>query len=132
MGPVGAGRVSRHVTVVCSHCGRAAAEVALLPAEVPGAEPWSQGDRLERTDFLGAVTKFGAYDALRPLFDLVARGDFDAARGADADFVAFYCRACRRVYCDRCWGAHRLEFDEGFYDCTYATCPRGHEQVIDD
>lgn len=123
---------SRHLTLACERCGRAAAEFALLPAGAPGAEPLAGRDRLVRTDFLGTVTKFAPYAELEALFELLRRRAFDTARGADADLVAFYCWACRRVYCDQCWGQQRLAFDEGFYDCTYATCPEGHEQIIDD
>lgn len=125
-------RTTRHVTLACERCGRAAAEITLIPAEVGSAAPWSQGDRLERTDFLGPVTQFGPYAVLLPLFELVARRDFDAARERDADLVSFFCWQCRRVYCDQCWTGHRMTFDDGFYDCMYATCPEGHEQMIDD
>jgi len=42
-----------------------------------------------------------------------------------------YCPECDKVYC----GEHldtRIEFDDGFYDCMYGTCPEGHERMIDD
>lgn len=123
---------SRHLTLACSRCGRAAAEIALLPVDVPGPGPLADRDRMERTDFLGTVTKFGRYADLLGFFEQLARGDFASARGVDADFVAFHCWECGRVYCDQCWGGRRMTFDEGFYDCTYATCPEGHEQIIDD
>jgi hypothetical protein len=97
-----------------------------------GASLWHDRDRLERTDFLGTVIKFGAYDRLLEFCEMLARGEFAAAREADPDFVAFHCHACDRVYCARCWNVGSPVFDEGFYDYTLGTCPEGHAQVVDD
>jgi hypothetical protein len=124
--------VSRHLTLTCARCGGAAAEISLLPATVKGAGPFSDRDRLERTDFMGSVTKFGEYADLLAFFERLARQDFAAARGRDADFVAFHCWECGKVYCERCWTLGAPVFDEGFYDYTLGTCPEGHEQVVDD
>lgn len=48
------------------------------------------------------------------------------AQGIDA-----YCPDCDKVYCR---GHYFLDevWDEGFYDCTYGTCPDGHRRMIDD
>jgi hypothetical protein len=123
---------SRHHTLPCAHCGRAAAELALLPAGTITAGAASTRDRLERTDFLGTLTRFGSPAELALLFDAICRGDYEAARGIDQDFVAFHCRACNTDYCEACWRLSPPVFDEGFYDYTLATCPLGHEQVVDD
>ena len=124
---------SRHLTIPCSHCGRAAA--------------WdARQERLERTDFMGRVVQFGAYEQLLKFFDSLARQDYASARDADADFVAFHCRECGQAYCQQCWHIGPPLFDEGFYsvvfacgeaaerdgDCTFGVCPEGHEQVVDD
>ena len=87
---------------------------------------------LRRKGFIGEVTRFGAEEELRRIFEMIRAGDFAAARGADADFVAFHCRQCSRSYCERCWRIGPMQFDEGFYDCTSGTCPEGHEQTVDD
>jgi hypothetical protein len=42
-----------------------------------------------------------------------------------------YCPACDRVYCRDHYQTDE-RYDEGFYDCTYGTCPRGHRRMIDD
>ncbi len=123
---------SHHLTLPCARCGRAAAEISLLLASVQGAGPFSDRDRLERADFMGTVTKFGAYAHLLALFEWLARQDFAAARGEDADFVAFHCRVCNQAYCEKCWQIGAPVFDEGFYDYTLGTCPAGHEQIVDD
>jgi len=43
-----------------------------------------------------------------------------------------YCEKCSLAYCTEHWSNIDVVFDEGFYDCTYATCPGGHRQIIDD
>lgn len=42
-----------------------------------------------------------------------------------------YCPECDNIYC---WNHYKLEeeWDEGFYDCTYGECPKGHRRMIDD
>ena len=123
---------SRHHTVPCAQCGRAAAELALLPSGTMTAGAASTRDRLERTDFMGTVQRFGSAAELARLFEAVRAGDYDAARAIDTDFVAFHCRECGAVYCEACWRLSPPVFDEGFYDYTKATCPQGHEQIVDD
>lgn len=124
---------SRHLTLTCAQCGRAAVEISLLrTTNGADADRWHNRDRLERTEFIGNVTKFGPYPQLVDLFESIQRGDYDLARQLDPDFVAFYCRICDRVYCDTCWQVGPPEFDEGFYDCTWGTCPNTHVQIVDD
>jgi len=52
--------------------------------------------------------------------------DVDVDGGLDA-----YCPPCDRIYCYIHYNVSR-EFDEGFYDCCYGTCPQGHRRLIDD
>jgi len=42
-----------------------------------------------------------------------------------------YCPKCDKVYCWEHFNAYE-EYDDGFYDCTYAECPEGHKRMIDD
>ena len=42
-----------------------------------------------------------------------------------------YCPKCDKIYCNRHYDT-REEWDEGFYDCTYGTCPEGHTNHIHD
>jgi hypothetical protein len=51
--------------------------------------------------------------------------------GTSHEGIDGYCPECDRVYCRQHYGAVE-EFDEGFYDCTYGTCPAGHRRMIDD
>ena len=96
----------------------------------PGGSARQHG--LQRTGFIGHVTKYGAVDELRRLLELIHAADFPRARDGNSDFVAFHCRECNRSYCERCWRIGPPEFDEGFYDYTSGTCPEGHEQIVDD
>lgn len=47
------------------------------------------------------------------------------------DGIDGYCPKCDTIYC-----GHHLDmevvYDDGFYDCTYGTCPEGHRRIIDD
>lgn len=122
---------SRHLTLVCSRCGRAAAEIALLPA-ASGTTLWHDKDRLERTEFMGNIVKFGEWEMLTAFFEQLARADYAAAQREDADFIAFHCHTCGRVYCEQCWTIGAPVFDEGFYDYTSGVCPAGHTQTVDD
>ncbi|MCH8205939.1 MAG: hypothetical protein IH956_02935 [Chloroflexi bacterium] len=47
------------------------------------------------------------------------------------DGLDYYCPDCDLLYC-----ADHYEvlpsFDDGFYDCSHARCPNGHERIMDD
>lgn len=49
-----------------------------------------------------------------------------AFEGMDA-----YCPECDKIYCRNHYITEE-EWDEGFYDCTFGTCPNGHRRLIDD
>jgi hypothetical protein len=115
--------------VPCARCGAEAARFSLLP---PRSTDKSAQHGLQRSGFIVEVTKFGGAAELQRLLEMIRSSDYPAARAVDADFVAFHCRECRRSYCQRCWRMGPPEFDEGFYDLTRATCPEGHEQIVDD
>ncbi len=42
-----------------------------------------------------------------------------------------YCPDCDKVYCRLDYNVDE-KWDEGFYDCTYGTCPQGHRRLLDD
>ncbi|MBD3226728.1 MAG: hypothetical protein GF329_00945 [Candidatus Lokiarchaeota archaeon] len=47
------------------------------------------------------------------------------------DGIDAYCPECNKIYCRKHYRLQE-EWDEGFYDCTYATCPQNHTRIIDD
>ncbi len=123
--------MSRSLTLLCARCRRPAATFSLLAAG-EGEGLGRDRDRIERTGFMGTTTKFGELESYEPLLKALERGDYPVARQNDPDFVAFHCWQCGQDYCEQCWRVGPPEFDEGFYDCTRATCPAGHEQMVDD
>ncbi len=42
-----------------------------------------------------------------------------------------YCPECDSIYCPLHYDFEE-EWDEGFYDCTYGTCPEGHRRMVHD
>lgn len=51
---------------------------------------------------------------------------YHSLEGLDA-----YCPECDKIYCWEHYNA-RVEYDDGFYDCTMGECPAGHRRMIDD
>ena len=48
------------------------------------------------------------------------------------DYFGFVCYKCDKAYCVNCWKDITPIWDGNFYDYTLATCPAGHESMIDD
>ncbi len=42
-----------------------------------------------------------------------------------------YCPECYKIYCRAHYDINE-KWEEGFYDCSYGTCPNGHRRMIDD
>lgn len=116
------------VELLCSECGAPAVVLEL------GAEPWTPGRSLIcrgiiRTRAFGlehaeAILGLARRERLAELQEYLC--EHLVHEGMDA-----YCPECDRLYC----AAHYLreeEYDAGFYDCTFGTCPAGHRRIIDD
>ena len=52
--------------------------------------------------------------------------EYHSLEGLDA-----YCPDCDKIYCWEHYNV-REEYDDGFYDCSCAVCPNGHQRMIDD
>ena len=70
------------------------------------------------------------------IFKLLEKGDLASVHSIVDDHpscegIDAYCPECDKIYC---WDHYNpiQEFDDGFYDCTVGTCPKGHERMIDD
>lgn len=63
--------------------------------------------------------------------DLSALHEFVKVYVTMEDGLDGYCPECDKAYC-RKHVRTRVVMDHGFYDCTYGTCPEGHERIIDD
>lgn len=60
-----------------------------------------------------------------------AVGASDGSTLCRFELAPFWCPDCEQAYCHRHWTTE-VVMDEGFYDCTYGTCPQGHRVMIDD
>ena len=123
----------------CAECGEVACVIRMTPAGRPvdlgppvgfvtyGADGASVdlfgGTAWRRLD----TDEFGRLQAL------VEENNPDAAaiRALDWELAPFLCRGCDLGYCWDDWSPSPV-FDEGFYDETRGTCPRGHRQRIED
>ncbi|MFX1388949.1 MAG: hypothetical protein ACFE9Z_02670 [Promethearchaeota archaeon] len=70
------------------------------------------------------------------LFKLLQKEDLEGIHNFMKKHHSFegldaYCPKCDKIYCWEHYDA-REEYDDGFYDCTYAICPNGHKRMIDD
>jgi len=113
---------SRHMTIACARCGRAAAEIALLPESVKNPSLWVGRDRLERTEFMGTYVTFGRWEQLEDLFEAIRTGDYTLASQIDGESVSFVCKQCDCAYCEECWVHLPPE----------AVCPLGHKQITEE
>lgn len=123
----------------CAWCGATAAIVRAVPAghrvgfdRPSGSDTYAQDGVYVR--FLGEQwTAVEDPDTYRRLTTVLAAPEVDAS-ALWAGFPAlarFRCPACERCYCAGHWVEVPV-FDDGFYDFTTGTCPRGHETMIDD
>jgi hypothetical protein len=108
----------------CASCGRTAVTVEV------GIDPLT-GDRA--LVYSGLVRREAFHLGLAAaVFAKLAQGRVgEAHRTIDPEGIDAYCPTCGLVYCR---DHYRLEaeYDEGFYDCTHATCPAGHRRLVDD
>lgn len=84
------------------------------------------------------ITHSTGYDLQKApdVFALLAIGDLKGLHQMFKDLFVYegldaYCPECDKVYCRDHYNAAE-EYDDGFYDYTYGTCPQGHRRMIDD
>jgi hypothetical protein len=118
-------------TFPCEICERVAATVSLLP---PGAS-----DALILRDMWHLTIAGGpvpmSVGPVREQEDVAAAlqaGDAAALARFDREYANFRCPSCEACYCVDHWSDVIPEMDEGFYDATWGTCPRGHRVMLDD
>lgn len=114
----------------CGACGHPAGRVEYAPTAAPG-EVWGDAPGLVVTSMLGRFVLRVEPGQVERLVDAVEAGDGAALFRLSSEFVPFWCRRCERAYCKRHW-VTEMVMDEGFYDCTYGTCPAGHLTILDD
>lgn len=133
-------------TFTCEACGEVAATVTYVPAYYsdPRFEPPPPGvpedvgrigEERARLSIDGGPMPitFGMIDTakLEPVLSALHARDAGRLSAVDREYANFYCRECRASYCGIHWETE-VVMDEGFYDCTYGTCPKGHRSMIND
>ena len=109
----------------CALCGAVAGRVEVVPS------PTTPGNRLVLSVFFSVWQQASPEATYSAAADALRGGDPRALWTLNAEWAPFYCPECNACYCRDHW-RQWMEFDEGFYDCTYGTCPRGHTRMLDD
>jgi hypothetical protein len=111
-------------TFSCAVCRQTAATLRLF-------YPARQSDNgvLELSAFLGHSER--VVNDTGYLAQLIAAGAAAQLYQYDLEFAPCYCPPCDAHYCADHWQQEEV-YDDGFYDCTYGVCPRGHRRLIDD
>ena len=85
---------------------------------------------------VGKTTQWVSRQNMTQLVRVLTAGHARELYELDTEWASFYCPECDCVYCKAHWHT-RIQFDDdddmrGWYDCTYGTCPKGHERIVDD
>ena len=121
------------IEISCNQCGKPAATLRLVPSM------YSDDKRptIHINGFIGEVTSrlLGSTtltDLLLTQIQKLAKTNLKELHSLDQDIFGFICRECGVAYCRNCWSNIITRYDEGVYDDMRATCPNGHEQMIQD
>ncbi|MBD3404969.1 MAG: hypothetical protein GF411_02400 [Candidatus Lokiarchaeota archaeon] len=115
--------------LLCAVCGELAVSFTLGPIADDGSG---------KINYKG-ITKSTTLDFQlnSSIFDLLDEGNIREVHNHlekntfIEDGIDAYCPKCDKIYCKNHY-LTRVVYDQGFYDCTYGTCPIGHERIIDD
>jgi hypothetical protein len=112
----------------CSVCGKIAVNFKIGYGRLDEKESLVfRGITLEtslRVELANIAFKILEEDNLLGIHDFMKK--YHSPEGVDA-----YCPECDKLYCWEHYNA-KEEYDDGFYDCTYGECPKGHKRMIDD
>jgi predicted RNA-binding Zn-ribbon protein involved in translation (DUF1610 family) len=129
-------------TFFCSKCGNAATTILLLPAGVdrPAADATvvvempvglPGGSAESSCLIVDGVTCQNQCRLDESSLPFVKRaledGNSAALYAMDSEYVSSFCPQCGCHYCRKHW-EQEVAYDDGFYDCTYGTCPDGHRR----
>ena len=112
----------------CSVCGKIAVNFKIGYGRLDEKESLVfRGITLEtslKVELANIVFKILEEDDLLGIHNFMKK--YHSPEGVDA-----YCPECNKLYCWEHYNA-KEEYDDGFYDCTYGECPKGHKRMIDD
>ena len=117
----------------CAECGGLAATVELVGPTPEPSGPDDIGYDQWKVKIDGPVpVTHWVLRGLEGLQIALREASVAALLNVDPDYVNFWCRTCLAVYCKDHWQPIEPVMDEGFYDATYGTCPKGHRVMLDD
>lgn len=112
----------------CSVCGKISVEFKL---------GYGRFDKEESLVFTGITHSRSLRKSLsETLFEILRANNLSGVHEFMKKYHGYegldaYCPECDKIYCWEHYNATE-EWEEGFYDCTYGTCPKGHKRMIDD
>ena len=116
------------VNLRCSECGKVSVVFRV------GTWPYTERESL----IVKGITHEVALNIkhAEKIFELLEKEDLARVHSIvdqhpSCEGIDAYCPECDKIYC---WEHYNVktEYDDGFYDCSCGTCPKGHERMIDD
>lgn len=116
------------MAVSCGICDKAALGLSLLVRDNP--DPRERFGAAVLHINAGVIVRLSP-EQLVSTQDALAHGNVFTVLEI-ANHVMPYCMDCALSYCEDHWHDIHEIFDDGFYDYTLGTCPKGHTHEIDD
>jgi hypothetical protein len=119
----------------CNVCQKSAATLKLIPPNSILPEAFHS-----TTDWTWRIENFIGNSSIRldeetanKALSIMESGKIKHLSGKTSwyDWAPFFCRDCEVSYCSDHW-QKEVRFDDGFYDDTRGTCPKGHQCLLDD
>jgi|SRR5215510_11745578 len=117
-------------TFDCALCNGLAGTIELLPPRHPEGLSKDEATIFLR-DFIGTEKVVVTPEGRPRVEAALIQADAAALFQVERLWAPFYCPACACVYCRKHW-VIVPEYDDGFFDCSYGTCPKGHRRLTED
>jgi len=79
--------------------------------------------------FMGTASSLLSADGSAQIWSAISNHDDQAIFAFNSELAPWWCPQCRASYCSRCIST-LTRYDDGFYDCTDGTCPKGHTRTL--
>ena len=121
--------MSNSFAFVCAVCGKTAGDLSIVTGcASAGGE---QRKALVVRSFICEWQRELAGPEVEEFSRLLQERDAAGLFARNIELVPFYCLECDKIYCRDHWECAPA-YDDGFYDCTKGTCPKGHTRTMDD
>jgi len=119
----------------CSKCKRPAATIELLFNTSLGKN--DDGMALRIKGFSNTLSVIvGITPVTKQMFEdvrMLSTANPAKLNEMDPDMFGFICKECNAVYCRDCWSNYFDHFShDGYHECVFASCPKGHRQMTSD